>query len=188
MIVDANQVTIFEQDIKDVKQTCFSKSDLTDLMAKKMASDRVVNRYNQDIKKYENLIKKSLSEDNEEIALEIAKKISSIEADLEIEQSLNAKLKQYISKLQDLISDLGSKLSQMKKQLVIYKATASAHEFMIVGSNDYDKLVGMKSSISDIVSKQQEIEDKFSLKQSMHDKDDLDEKLKKAGIVDKPDC
>ena len=98
-------------------------------------------------------------------------------------------LKQYISKLQDLISDLGSKLSQMKKQLVIYKATASAYEAhdKIVGSNDYDKLVGMKSSISDIVSKQQEIEDKFSLKQSMHDKDDLDEKLKKAGIVDKPD-
>ncbi|MCP4486545.1 MAG: PspA/IM30 family protein [Gammaproteobacteria bacterium] len=189
-IVDTQALRIFEQEIEDSKVSLAeAKEGLTEIVAKKMATERKLSDIKSDIAENEGYAVKALEESNESLAIEIAGKIAKLEATAEevnielvnYDQNVTL-LKSQIQEAEKLIAEHERELAMVKARESVQQATRSVTQ--TVTAND-SAIGSARESLERIKQKQQSEQDKLNAGIQLREElqgDGLDEKLKAAGI------
>lgn len=189
-IVDANSTRIFEQEIRDAeKHLLQAKRELTDVMAKEMQASREVERLNNSISEHEGYAQQALAQNNEALALEVAEKIASLDAELAEQQAINQSFSHNSARLKELVKKTERQLADYKRQLSMVKTTASVQKATATITDSFatsnSKLLNAKDSLERIKAKQQLFDDKLKASEALNDENSdqsLQAKLAQAGI------
>ena len=189
-IVDTQAMRIFEQEIEDSKDSlAVAKEGLTEIVARKMATERKLSEIKSTISTNEGYALQALEKSDENLALEVAAKIAKLEAtaeevDIELKHYTdNADLlKSQIQEAEKIIAEHERELAMAKARESVQQATKSVTRTVI--AND-SSIGSARESLERIKQKQQGEQDKLDAgiqlrKELEHD--DLDVKLKSAGI------
>jgi phage shock protein A len=189
-VVDTQAMRIFEQEIEDSKASLAeAKEGLTEIVAKKMATERRLHETKSAIIENEGYAVKALEKSDESLALEVAGKIAKLEAKAdEVNNELTSYsknvdiLKSQIQEAEKVIADHERELAMVKTRDSVHQATKSVTQ--TVTAND-SSIGSARESLERIKQKQQSEQDKLDagieLRKEMSG-DDLDKKLKASGI------
>jgi len=190
-IVDANAVRIFEQEIVDSKSHIKkAKDSLTTVMAEKMQAARKLDALKTDVAENEHYAAKALEKGDEALALQVAEKIASLEAELAEQQTVHDNCAGHITKLKQQIQAAERQISENERQLNMIKTTESVHKATSAISDNFNasgsKIINAKESLDRIKKKQQMREDKLKAAEELNSDNfdkSLQDKLQEAGIV-----
>ena len=189
-VVDTQAMRIFEQEIEDSKASLAeAKEGLTEIVAKKMSTERRLNDTKSEISENEGYAVKALEKSDETLALEVAGKIAKLEAkaeEVDTELASYTKnieiLKAQIQEAEKIIADHERELSMVKTRESVHQATKSVTQ--TVTAND-SSIGSARDSLERIKEKQQGEQDKLDagvlLRKEMTG-DALEKKLKSSGI------
>ena len=189
-IVDSNGIRIFEQEIIDAKNSIQqAKTNLTEVMARKMQAERKVSKLVEDIRTHEGYAGKALDQGDEALALEVAGKIATFEADKREQDAIVARLtgqveqlKAHIKKAEKLIADHERELSIVRTTESVQKATEQVVENVAANNSSLNTA---RESLERIKARQEMKQDQLEAGELL-DKEfaghDLDNKLEEAGI------
>jgi len=189
-VVDTQAMRIFEQEIEDSKASLAeAKEGLTEIVAKKMSTERRLNDTKSEISENEGYAVKALEKSDETLALEVAGKIAKLEAkaeEVDTELASYTKnieiLKAQIQEAEKIIADHERELSMVKTRESVHQATKSVTQ--TVTAND-SSIGSARDSLERIKEKQQGEQDKLDagvlLRKEMTG-DVLEKKLKSSGI------
>jgi len=191
-VVDANAVRIFEQEIVDSKNHIKrAKDSLTTVMAEKMQTARKLDAIKNDISENEVYATKALDKGDEGLAMQVAEKIASLEAELVEQQKIHDNCAAHIDKLKEQIQAAERQISENERQLNIIKTTESVHKATSAISANFSssgsKIINAKESLERIKKRQQMREDKLKAAQELNSDNfdqSLKDKLQDAGIMD----
>jgi len=191
-VVDANGTRIFEQEIKDAETHLRkAKQDLTDVMAKQMQAGRKVVSIKNEIAEHENYAGQALQKDNEELALEIAEKISQLEIDLVEQETVHNSFLDHVKRLKDLVKKTERQLKDYERQLSMVKTTESVQKASAAITNNFassnSKMISAKDSLERIKQRQQNTFDRLAAAEQLESENSdksLGERMKAAGIGD----
>jgi phage shock protein A len=194
-IVDKNSVRIFEQEIKDAETALDkAKRDLTDVMAKEMQANRKIEALSADVAKHEGYVQQALAKGDEALALEVAQKIAEIQSELDIQKKAQESFSAHVTRLKGLIKQTSKALADMQRQLVMVKTTQNVQKATTAITQNYatgtSKLLTAKESLDRINQKQSDLEDRLKAGEALQNEfngEDLEKKLKEAGIVKSED-
>lgn len=189
-IVDANATRIFEQEIRDAeKHITIAKRDLTEVMAKQMQAARELAQVQASIKEHEGYAVQALNQGNEELALEVAEKISELESKELEQQQANESFLKNADRLKELIKKSERQLVEHKRQLSMVKTTESVHKATSAITDNFSasnsKLLSAKDSLERIKKKQAMFDDKLKAAEQLEAEsvdNSLQSKLQAAGI------
>jgi phage shock protein A len=189
-IVDANAARIFEQEIRDAEESLKkAKRDLTEVMAKEMQVQREVSRLQKLINEHEGYATDALNKGREDLAMEVANKIVDLTNEKRIQQQTHTKYHEHATRLKNMIQQGERQVGDLRRQLVMVKTTDSVHKATATITENYansnSKLTAAKESLDRIRSRQQDQEDRLAAGTILEAEltgDDLDQKLRKAGI------
>ncbi len=189
-IVDANALTILDQEMRDAdSEIRKSKDNLAQVMAKrKVASDNLVSKKAK-LTEYIGYVEAALAKNDEALATEIAGKIAEHEAQVATDEGLIAEYDTSITSIRKSINEAEDRLKRMKVKVDVVKArehvikasqvAASAN----AGANS--KVAGALESLERLQASQAErqarIESANELAKDGTDQG-LEEKLRAAGI------
>ena len=161
-IVDSQGTRIFEQEINDSeKHLNQAKRDLTDVMARQMQTSREVNRLEESISEHEGYALQAMEKGDESLALEIAEKIASLEAEKGEQQSALDSYSSHVERLKDLVRKTERHIKDYQRQLAMVKTTESVQKATnavtenFAGSNS--KLLSARESLERIQKKTTEL-------------------------------
>lgn len=189
-VVDTQAMRIFEQEIEDSKASLAeAKEGLTEIVAKKMSTERNLEQTKSEISENESYVAKALEKSDEALALEIAGKIAKLEAKEEevagelASYNKNVELlKSQIQEAEKVIADHERELAMVKTRDSVHQATKSVTQ--TVTAND-SSIGSARESLDRIKQKQQGEQDKLDagiqLREEMSG-DNLDKKLMESGI------
>jgi phage shock protein A len=189
-VVDTQSMRIFEQEIEDSKASLAeAKEGLTEIVAKKMATERRLAEVSKDIQENEGYALKALEKSDEALALQVAEKIAKLEkksaelqSDLENYQKHTDLLKTQIQEAEKIIAEHERELSMVKTRDSVHQATKSVTRTVTANESS---IGSARESLERIKQKQQNEQDKLEagiqLRKEMEG-DDLDKKLKDSGI------
>lgn len=192
-VVDANGIRIFEQEIRDAKDSIAkAKSSLTEVMANKMQSARKVNQLREQIREHEGYVAQALNKGDEALAMEIAQKIADFEPQLVDQQTIVARLESQIDQLKKHVQNAEKTIADHERELAIVKTTESVQKATVQVTDNISAnnsgLTSARSSLERIKKRQQMTQDKMEAGDVLSAElsgSDLDAKLKAAGITDK---
>ncbi len=191
-IVDQNSVRIFEQEIKDAQnQLDKAKMDLTEVMAKEMQASRKIEGLQEDIVKHEGYASQALDKQDEALALEVAQKIADLQGELEIQKKAQQSFSAHAERLKAMIKKTTKAVTDLERELVMVKTTESVQKATTAITNNYasgsSRLLTAKESLDRIKERQTHLEDRLAAGEVLEGEfsgQDLDQKLKDAGIVE----
>jgi len=123
-LVDSQALRILDQEIRDASEALKqSKNALAAMIAKQKLSNEKVGILKEDITKHEGYALKALEQSDDNLAMDIAKKINELEIKLDSEQQAGAGFKQSAEQLNDAIAQAEKNVQYMKKQVDTVKAT-----------------------------------------------------------------
>jgi phage shock protein A len=191
-IVDTQAIRILDQELRDSKTALNdAKTNLTTIMAEKMALDRKVKDLNAKIKEHEGYAIQAMDKNDEELALDIANKIADFEHELTIQQGILDGYDSKITGLKKMIRQTERNIQAMDREISVVKTTEKvqkANELAAAkfsGSNS--ALNKATDSLERIKERQQKREDQSAAAVELEAEEgegDLQARLKKAGIVD----
>jgi len=189
-IVDANSIRILEQEIKDAENhIAKAKQDLTTIMAKEMQSNREIDRLKKQIEEYEGYAVEALNKGDENLAIEIAEKIASIEPELSLQEETKSSFSAHAERLKELVKKTERQLGEHKRQLVMVKTTDSVQKATSAISDNFtnsnSKMMSATDSLQRIKQKQKDFDDKLKAAEMLEEGNSdtsLEAKMKKAGI------
>ncbi|WP_111978245.1 PspA/IM30 family protein [Algibacillus agarilyticus] len=189
-IIDANSTRIFEQEIRDAENHLTkAKRDLTDVMAKQMATARDVERLKREVAEHEGYATQALEKGNEALALEVAEKIAALEFELADQQTAHDQFSASVVRLKDLIKKSERQVTEYKRQLSMVKTTDSVQKATAAITDNFvsgnSKLLNAKESLERIKAKQQNFDDRMQASEALQAESgdaSLEAKLKDAGI------
>lgn len=189
-IVDANGTRIFEQEIYDSREHLKkAKHDLTDVMAKQMQATREVARLKTAVSEHEGFATQALEKGDEPLALEIAEKIASLDADLAQQESALTTYSGHVERLKELVRKTERQIKDYERQLSMVKTTESVQKATAAITDNFassnSKLLGAKESLERIQQKQQDFDDRLKAAEKLQDENvdkSLEEKMQAAGI------
>lgn len=189
-VVDTQSMRIFEQEIEDSKASLEeAKEGLTEIVAKKMATERKLAELKSEIEENEGYALKALEKSDEALALQVAEKIAKLESKRdETDAELNSYsknvelLKAQIQEAEKIIAEHERELSMVKTRESVHQATKSVTQTVTANESS---IGSARESLERIKQKQQAEQDKLeagiALRKEMEG-DDLDAKLKESGI------
>ncbi len=189
-IVDSQGTRIFAQEIEDAKESLNkAKRDLTEVMAKEMQAERKAEAIQIEISKNEQFVAEALAKNEEDLALEIAGKISTLEA--EKAEYLKAKTAygQHSAKLKKLMETSERQLAEYDRQLTMVKTTENVQKATAAITDNFSSanstLLSAKESLERIRQKQEDFDDRYLAAEQLEKESSgasLEEKMQKAGI------
>lgn len=190
LVVDANGTRIFEQEIKDAQTHLHkAKQDLTDVMAKQMQAARKVEGLKRDVADHEGYAVQALDKGNEELALEIAEKISDLERDLAEQEEVHAQFSGHVDRLKDLVKKTERQIKEYERQLTMVKTTESVQKASAAITDNFassnSKILGAKDSLERIKQRQQNTFDRLAAAEALEAENadkSLSDKMKASGI------
>jgi len=191
-MVDTQAIRILEQELRDSKAALDdSKTSLTAIMAEKMGVDRKVNDLNAKIKAHEDYTLQALDKDDESLAMDLAGKIAEFEHEVNIQKDILDGYETKVATLKKLIRQTDRNIQAMDRELSVVKTTEKvqkANELAAANhSGSTSALRNATESLERIKERQQKREDQASAAlelESEDSDDDLQDRLKDAGIVD----
>lgn len=189
-VVDANGIRIFEQEIKDAQANIGNaKRSLTEVMARRMQSDRKINELTNRIAEHEGYAERALAMNDEALALEVAEKIATMEGEKQEQVAIVAQLDNQISQLKAHIRNAEKLIADHERELSIVRTTDSVQKATLqvvdnIGANK-SSLNSARESLERIKSRQQMQQDRLEagdVLQKEFSGGDLESKLKQAGI------
>ncbi len=191
-IVDSQSIRILEQEIRDSKKALNdAKTGLTSIMAEKMGVDRKVKDLGEKIKEHEGYAIQAMDKGDENLALEIATKIAEFEHELSIQQGIRDGYDTKVVSLKKMIRQSERNIQAMDREVSVVKTTAKVQKANDLASAKFSgsnsSLNSATDSLERIKARQQKREDQAAAAMELHSDesgDDLQAKLKNAGIVD----
>jgi len=191
-VVDTQAIRILEQELRDSKKALGdAKTGLTSIMAEKMGVDRKVKDLNSKIKEHEGYAIQAMEKGDEVLALDVANKIAEFEQELTIQQGVLDGYESKVTNLKKIIRQTERNIQAMDREVSVVKTTEKvqkANELAAAkfsGSNS--SLTSATDSLERIKARQQQREDQASAAMELESEesgDDLQARLKSAGIVD----
>ena len=191
-IVDTQAIRILEQELRDSKTALNdAKTNLTAIMAEKMGVDRKVKDLSGKIKEHEGYAIQAMDKGDEGLALEVANKIAEFEHELNIQQGILDGYESKVTTLKKMIRQTERNIQAMDREISVVKTTEKVQKANELASAKFSgsnsALRSATDSLERIKARQQKREDQATAAlelESEGNSDDLQERLKKAGIVD----
>jgi len=191
-IVDSQAIRILEQELRDSKKAMVdAKTSLTAIMAEKMGVARKVKDLGEKVTEHETYAIQAMGKGDESLALDVATKISEYEHELTIQKGILEGYESKVTSLKKMIRQTERNIQAMDREVSVVKTTAKvqkANELAnakFSGSNS--ALRSATGSLERIKARQQKREDQAEAAlnlESDENGDDLQARLKSAGIVD----
>lgn len=191
-IVDTQAIRILDQELRDSKKALNdAKTSLTAIMAEKMGVERKVKELQGKISEHEGYAIKAMDKNDDALALDVANKIAEFEYDLNIQQGILDGYETKVTNLKKMIRQTERNIQGMEREISVVKTTEKvqkANELAAAkfsGSNS--SLSSATDSLERIKARQQKREDQAAAAlelESEENGDDLQARLKNAGIVD----
>jgi phage shock protein A len=189
-IIDSQALRILDQEIRDadteLKQ---AKESLANILAEQKLAEKQVASIQAKIKEYEAYAIKALESNNEELALEVAEKLSVLENQYDNNKKQADYFAENVKNLRQTISQSEINIRNLKQQVDIVKATESVQKAQSTVAQRYGgstaKLHTALDSLERIKKRQQKTAATFEAKQELaksESSDSLDDKLEAAGI------
>lgn len=190
MVVDANGTRIFEQEIRDAKEHLNkAKRDLTEVMTKQMQAGRQVESLKQQVAEHEGYAEQALNKDNEDLALEIAEKIATLDSELEENQEVHKSFSTHANRLKALVKKTERQIKEYDRQLTIVKTTESVQKASAAITDNFSasssRMLSAKDSLERIKKRQQDNFDRMAAAEQLEDEASdkgLTDRMKEAGI------
>ncbi|VAX08263.1 hypothetical protein MNBD_GAMMA25-501 [hydrothermal vent metagenome] len=190
-IVDTQAIRILEQELRDAKKALNdAKTNLTAIMAEKMAISRKVKEFTDKVSEHEAYVMQALDKGDESLASDIAEKIAEFEYEQNIQQGILDGYETKVSSLKKMIRQTERNIQAMDREISVVKTTEKvqkANELAAAkfsGSNS--SLRSATDSLERIKARQQKREDQAAAAVELESEDkgdDLQARLKNAGIV-----
>jgi phage shock protein A len=188
-IIDANAIRILEQEIVDAKNNLAKgRVSLTEVMAKEMQTKRQISSIQNNITEHEGFAKEALEKNNEQLALDIAGKISEFESALVEQEIILSGFSGHVSTLKSQIKQAEKTIAENERQLLMVKTTESVQKAtMSVTDNisaNNSSMSSARESLERIKKKQQDRVDQIAAGEALQQEmsDDLSAKMKASGI------
>ncbi len=190
-LVDSQALRILDQEIRDADDDLRkSREALAGLMAKeKLAQARLAETRSQ-IANNEGYATRALEQGDETLALEVAGRIATLEAQLGEEQQLADQLGNSASQLRDAINQAESHIRRLKQQADTVKATESVQRAQTAVAERYQGTDSRLQTALDSLEriKQQQAERSARLEAASEiardsNGDSLNQRLRQAGIL-----
>lgn len=189
-LVDANDIRIFEQELRDAEQAIArSKRELACLMAEKTRLERDNEALQSVINKRELQASQALEKSQDPLALELANLIAEDETLLQRQQQQHARLQQQEAQLRRQLRDSSRALKHFYSEMRLAKANRHAElvtrQLQGHARGLHSHMEELNLSATRIRARQTEAEDvQAALTELEHEQQngDLDARLKAAGI------
>ena len=190
-IVDHQALRILDQEIRDADNGLGkSKEALTSIIAKRKLADKKVAGLKTSLTEYEGYAMQALDKGDEELANEIAEKISGFETELMAEEGVADSFSGSESQLRKAVAQTEANLKRLKQQVDTVKATETVQKAQAaVAARHSGTGSSMRSaldSLERLKNKQAERAANFEAASELAvstEEVSLDDKLKAAGIV-----
>lgn len=191
LVVDANGIRIFEQEIREA-QTHLRKAkyDLTDVMAKAMQASRQIQSLHHEIDEHEGFVVRAIEQSDEALALSISEKISGLETDLEEQREVQVTFSGQVEHLRSLVSKTERQIRKFERQLSMLKTTESVQKASAAIADNFaassSKMHSARDSLARIKQRQQEKFDQMSAAETVQSEtmdESLTDKLRSAGMI-----
>jgi|TARA_B100000315_G_scaffold259226_1_gene314369 phage shock protein A len=190
LVVDANGTRIFEQEINDAQAHLNkAKHDLTDVMAKQMQAGRKLESLKKEVEEHEGFAGQALEKGNEELALEIAEKIATLEQELIDQEEVHKSFSTHANRLKELVKKTERQIKEYERQLTMVKTTESVQKASAAITDNFSssssKILSAKDSLDRIKQRQQDNFDRLSAAEDLEAENSekgLQDKMKEAGI------
>ncbi|WP_342607377.1 PspA/IM30 family protein [Vibrio tritonius] len=189
-VVDANQLRILEQEIREVRTAIRSADEsLVSIMAKRKIAEKKVSDIQASITQYEQNALSANEKGLQDLALECAQRVVELTQDKDTEQTQLDVFLQSENKLRTNVSSSKSKLKQLEQQLDLVKATGqvqkaqAATNASVYGASS--KTSTALDSLKRIKELQAQKQAELEAQEELYNADsgnDLDKKLTEAGI------
>jgi len=191
-VVDTQAIRILEQELRDSKKALGdAKSGLTSIMAEKMGVERKVKDLNGKIKEHEGYAIQAMDKGDEALALDVANKIADFESELTIQQGILNGYDTKVSNLKKMIRQTERNIQAMDREVSVVKTTEKVQKANDLAAAKFSGSTSALSSATDslerIKARQQQREDQAAAAMELESEengDDLQARLKSAGIVD----
>lgn len=191
-IADAGAIPIMEQEIKDAQSNIDkAKQDLTKVMRSSMQCGRKIEDLRAEITKHEGYAVKAMAQNKNELALEVAGKISEFECELNVQQSAKEKYDTHIDRLKKQVKDTQRAIENMSRELTMVKTTESVQKASASIADNYahgtSKVLGAKQSLERIKQRQQNHEDELLAGEKLREEFEgtsLEDQLREEGIIE----
>lgn len=191
-IVDSQAIRILEQELRDSKKALNdAKTGLTSIMAEKMGVDRKVKDLTAKISEHETYAMQAMDKGDEDLALDVANKIAEFEHELTIQQGILDGYESKVSSLKKMIRQSERNIQAMDREVSVVKTTAKVQKANDLASAKFSgsnsSMRSATDSLERIKERQQKREDQASAAMDLESEtngDDLQARLKSAGIVD----
>lgn len=189
-IVDANALTILDQEIRDADaEMRKSRDNLASVMAKRQLTADKLSAKRAKLKEYEGYVQGALAKNDEALATEVAGKIAEIEAETTTDDELVKEFDGSIESLRKSIAEAEDRIKRMKVKIDVVKArehvirASQAASSANVGANS--KVGSALESLDRLQNRQAEQQAKIKAAEQLAKEGTdvgLEERLKAAGI------
>lgn len=189
-VVDANDITIFAQEIRDAEQAIhLSKRELACIIAEANRLTRYCQSLEQNIHLRESHASEALEKGEDSLALEVAEQIAEDENTLQEQRGRLATLNKQATNLKSQIKTAVRSIARYKGELQMAKANQSNERALRQLNGNFaglrSQMSDMSESIDRIRSRQEhyaDFDDALQTIESDLQGDDMDARLEKAGI------
>ncbi|MDN3648969.1 PspA/IM30 family protein [Reinekea marina] len=189
-LLDTQAISLLDKEVRvasaELKQ---SRGALTELMAKRVVANEQVDSVVKLISEHEQYALKALEKGDETLALEVAEKIASLEADKAQEVEIRDAYQHAIKDLQRIIKQAELNLKRLKQQIDTIKAMASVQRAQATVAGQHSSAKTRLQTAQDALER---LKERQSMKAAQFDavaesdpstrKSALIEKLEEAGI------
>lgn len=189
-IIDSQALRILDQEIRDADEELKqAKESLANILAEQKLIEKQVESIKAQITEYEAYAIKAIENNNEELALEVAEKLSVLETQYENSKKQAEYFTESVKNLRQTISQSEINIRNLKQQVDIVKATESVQKAQSAVAQRYGgstaKLHTALDSLDRIKKRQEKAAATFEAKKELaatENPDSLDSKLEAAGI------
>ena len=190
-IVDHQALRILDQEMRDAEKNLNeAKSQLTQIMAERKGVEREVDRLKKSVAEHEEYAAKALEKGGETLAQEVCERIAQFEDELKLQEQAYAQYDTGVNQLKRSIKATERNIAAMKRQVSMVKATEKVQKASAAAnarfSGSSSSITSATDSLERIKKRQQERSDRMDAATQLakdEEGDDLDRRLKKAGIV-----
>jgi len=189
-VADSQSIRILDQELRDAKkelQAC--DENLTKIMAKRKLTEAKAKSLTSEVETYTNHAIAASEKGDEALAIECAERVSELEANLEVEQSILTGFTTSEKTLKANIAKAKTNVRRMEQQIDQVKATESVQKAQVAVSSRHmganTKVKTALDSLERIKQKQQERSAELEAAEELANEESgssLDAKLKQAGI------
>lgn len=194
LLIDANAIRIFEQELVDSHDSITqAKHQLTLLMSERLRLERGNHELTTQIQQREEQTINALNKGEDALATNLAEDIVDIEQALAQQTAVLTPLLERETKLKDSVQRRIKRMQEFQRELNVVKAIQSAHNVMRYSDSTGGKAithVDLQASLNRIHDLQQQVDDQHQASEELTahlNSNGLDQQLKDAGIHSKED-